>query len=52
MLFMQGTERSLAALPELSDDLPQIWIIAQSFPDNMEFEHTIYCEREVTAKSA
>jgi hypothetical protein len=36
----------------LSDDLPQIWIIAQSFPETMNFEHTIYCEREVVSKTA
>ena len=47
----ERTERSLSVLPELSDDLPQIWIIAQSFPENMHFKQTIYCEREVTSKS-
>jgi len=47
----ERTERSLSVLPELSDDLPQIWIIAQSFPEGMNFEHTIYCEREVAAKN-
>lgn len=46
----ERTERSLSVLPELSDDLPQIWIIAQSFPEKLSFEHSIYCEREVVAK--
>ncbi|MCP3851585.1 MAG: AAA family ATPase [Gammaproteobacteria bacterium] len=46
----ERTERSLSVLPELSDDLPQIWIIAQSFPDVMNFEHEIYCERDVITK--
>ncbi|MCU7938859.1 MAG: AAA family ATPase [gamma proteobacterium symbiont of Bathyaustriella thionipta] len=48
----QRTEQSLSVLPELSNDLPQIWIIAQSFPDNMNFEHSIYCERDVSAKTS
>ncbi|MCU7799067.1 MAG: AAA family ATPase [gamma proteobacterium symbiont of Lucinoma myriamae] len=47
----ERTERSLSVLPELSDDLPQIWIIAQSFPEAMNFEHNIYCERDMTAKT-
>ncbi len=47
----ERTKRSLSVLPELSDDLTQIWIIAQSFPEDIHFEHTIYCEREVTSKS-
>ncbi len=47
----ERTERSLSVLPELSDDLPQIWIIAQSFPENMNFQHTIYCEREMVSKA-
>lgn len=47
----ERTERSLSVLPELSDDLPQIWIIAQSFPENMNFEHTIYCERDIVSKT-
>ncbi|MCW8929785.1 MAG: AAA family ATPase [Gammaproteobacteria bacterium] len=46
----ERTERSLSVLPELSDDLPQIWIIAQTFPENMSFEHTIYCERDIVSK--
>lgn len=48
----ERTERSLSVLPELSDDLPQIWIIAQSFPETINFEHSIYCERDVTTKTS
>ncbi len=48
----ERTERSLAVLPELSDDLPQIWIIAQTFPEGMNFKRTIYCEREQVEKTA
>ena len=47
----ERTERSLSVLPELSNDLPQIWIIAQSFPETMDFEHSIYCERDVITKN-
>lgn len=48
----ERTARSLSVLPELSDDLPQIWIIAQSFPESINFGHAIYCERESMIKSA
>ncbi|MCK5648079.1 MAG: AAA family ATPase [Gammaproteobacteria bacterium] len=48
----ERTARSLSVLPELSDDLPQIWIIAQSFPENMNFKHTVYCEREAVTKTS
>jgi exonuclease SbcC len=47
----ERTQKSLSVLPQLSDDLPQIWIIAQSFPENMEFEHVIHCEREALEKT-
>ena len=46
----ERTEKSLAVLPKLSDDLPQTWIIAQSFPEGMEFQHSIYCERDAIEK--
>ncbi len=48
----ERTKHSLAVLPELSDDLPQTWIIAQTFPDGMSFERTIFCEREQIEKTA
>lgn len=48
----ERTEHSLAVLPELSDDLPQIWIIAQTFPESMNFERTIDCERNQIEKTA
>lgn len=48
----ERTEHSLAVLPELSDDLPQIWIIAQTFPQSMNFERTIDCERNQIEKTA
>jgi exonuclease SbcC len=33
-------------LPELSDDITQIWIVAQSFPEDQTFEVPITCSRE------
>lgn len=48
----ERTTHALSVLPELSDDLPQIWIIAQSFPENMNFKHAVYCEREAIAKTS
>jgi len=48
----ERTERSLSVLPQLSSDLPQIWIIAQSFPQDMDFEYTILCERDELIQQA
>ena len=47
----ERTEKSLAVLPELSSDLPQVWIIAQSFPEGINFQQKIYCEREIVSKT-
>jgi len=41
----ERTEHALSLLPKLSDDLPQIWVIDQSFPQSMKFERRIHCER-------
>ncbi len=46
----ERTEKSLAVLPQLSQDLTQIWIIAQTFPEQMNFELSINCERDTVAK--
>lgn len=48
----ERTRKSLQELPQLSQDLTQVWIIAQTFPDNMSFAKTIYCERDVIKKVA
>ncbi|PLY15174.1 MAG: ATPase [Sedimenticola sp.] len=45
-------ERTLSALkvlPELSDDITQIWIVAQEFPDAHPFDRTIHCTRDQQA---
>ena len=48
----ERTEKSLKELPQLSQDLTQVWIIAQTFPDNINFAKTIYCERDIIKKVA
>ena len=42
----QRTQRSLQVLPQLSNDLSQIWVIAQSFPEELHFEQSIFCQRD------
>ncbi len=41
------TCKALQALTDLGDDISQVWIVAQDFPDNCEvqFDTTINCER-------
>jgi len=46
----ERTEKSIHALPQLSQDLTQVWIIAQTFPESMNFAKTIFCERDVVQK--
>jgi exonuclease SbcC len=43
----ERTRRALRALAELGDDISQVWIVAQDFPDNceVEFDTVISCER-------
>lgn len=43
----ERTRRALHALADLGDDISQVWIVAQDFPDNckVQFDTTIYCER-------
>ncbi len=42
----ERTRSALRSLPELSDQLGQIWIVAQQFPDDEPFALSIQCERE------
>ena len=42
----ERTRSSMAVLPRLSDDITQIWVIAQKFPEDVRFERRIQCERE------
>jgi exonuclease SbcC len=40
------TRSSLTVLPTLSEQLNQIWIIGQEFPDDLHFDRHIKCTRE------
>ena len=41
----ERTRQSIRVLPELSDDITQIWIVAQSFPEDQRFDVPIACYR-------
>ncbi|MEN8178734.1 MAG: AAA family ATPase [Pseudomonadota bacterium] len=40
------TRNSLTVLPTLSEQLNQIWIIGQEFPQDLQFDQHIKCDRE------
>ncbi len=42
----ERTINSLAVLPELSEDLPQIFVTSQVFPEGSMFQQEIACKRE------
>jgi exonuclease SbcC len=42
----ERTINSLAVLPELSEDLPQIFVTSQVFPVGSQFQQEIVCKRE------
>ncbi len=42
----ERTRNALRSLPELSDQISQIWIVAQQFPDDEPFALSVPCERE------
>ncbi|MCP4126154.1 MAG: AAA family ATPase [Gammaproteobacteria bacterium] len=44
----ERTINSLAVLPELSEDLSQIFVTSQVFPDGAAFQREIACNRETT----
>jgi len=44
----ERTINSLAVLPELSVDLPQIFVTSQVFPEGSSFQHKIACSRDTT----
>jgi exonuclease SbcC len=53
--FDQGrTRTALQALADLGDDISQVWIVAQDFPENckVDFDTIINCERESNTLSA
>ena len=40
------TRNAMDILPKLSDEIRQIWVIAQEFPDDTQYDHAIVCSRE------
>lgn len=40
------TRSSLSVLPRLSDDVRQIWVVAQQFPEDVAMELKISCDRD------
>ncbi|MDJ0806467.1 MAG: AAA family ATPase [Gammaproteobacteria bacterium] len=40
------TRSSLKVLPDISEQLTQIWIIGQEFPQDLQFDRHIKCDRE------
>lgn len=40
------TRNAMAILPKLSDEIRQIWVIAQEFPEDTEYDRAIICSRE------
>ncbi|MCU7874042.1 MAG: ATPase, partial [Candidatus Thiodiazotropha sp. (ex Lucinoma borealis)] len=40
------TRSSLTVLPTLSEELNQIWIVAQDFADDLKFDLHVHCDRE------
>ncbi|KOR30880.1 hypothetical protein TI04_03655 [Achromatium sp. WMS2] len=41
------TRNTIIALPKLSGEISQIWIVAQKFPEDIEFVRKIECRREI-----
>jgi len=40
------TRNAMAILPKLSEEICQIWVIAQEFPEDTEYDRDIVCSRE------
>lgn len=40
------TRNAMAILPELSEEIRQVWVIAQSFPEDTKHDLNIVCSRE------
>ena len=45
----ERTRNALKVLPELSDDITQIWVVAQTFPGEQRFDVAIACSRDKEA---
>ena len=48
----ERTTKSLQVLPGLSDEITQIWIVSQEFPEGQDFDLSVSCSREKTALMA
>ncbi len=48
----ERTLSTLAVLPQLSDEITQIWLIAQDFPAGSQLDRHIECAREYVSLSA
>lgn len=48
----ERTLKSLQVLPGLSDEITQIWIVSQEFPEGQDFDLSVSCSREKTAITA
>jgi exonuclease SbcC len=44
----QRMRNSLSVLPKLSDDVTQVWVIAQEIPEDANVDLLIRCEHSVT----
>ena len=40
------TRNAMAILPKLSEEIRQIWVIAQEFPEDTQYDRDIVCSRE------
>ena len=40
------TRNAMAILPKLSEEIRQIWVIAQEFPEDTEYDRAIICSRD------
>ncbi|MFW2438641.1 MAG: ATP-binding protein [Arenicellales bacterium] len=40
------TRNAMAILPKLSEEINQIWVIAQAFPEDTHYDRAIVCSRE------
>jgi exonuclease SbcC len=45
------TRNAMAILPELSEEIRQVWVIAQSFPEDTKHDLDIVCSREFDSLS-
>jgi len=46
------TRNAMAILPELSEEIRQVWVIAQSFPEDTKHDLDIVCSREFDSLEA